>query len=164
MPQIHYLAALLCLAFGLAPSLPAEEPPTLIFGDVQPWLASHCIRCHGPKQKRGKVDLSIFRDEAGVLKQRKLWQRVLTQVDTQEMPPAGEPQLSAEQREQFVKWVRHTLSSADPTNLAERNPGKAPIRRLTRTEYNNSIRDLFGISFDTASAVGMPPLSAFRPP
>ena len=154
MPRLRSSLTLLCLAFGVLPTAAAE--PGLSFRDVQPWLASHCYRCHGVKQKRGKVDLSVFREEAGVLKQRKLWQRVLIQVETQEMPPATEPQLSAAQREQLTGWVRQTLASAEPANPAERNPGKAPIRRLTRTEYNNTLRDLFvGLSFD-AAAVGMP--------
>jgi mono/diheme cytochrome c family protein len=156
MQRLSYITTLLGLLFGYSSASAADEPAALGFRDVQSWLDSHCIRCHGGKHKKAGVDLSSFRDEAGVLKQRKLWQRVLKQLDTQEMPPVNEPQLSVAQREHLVKWVRRTLSSAEPANLAERNPGKAPMRRLTRTQYNNSLRDLFGFSFDAASAVGMP--------
>jgi hypothetical protein len=55
-----------------------------------------------------------------------------------------------------VKWIASTLDAADELDRKKPDPGRSVIRRLTRTEYNRTVRDLLGVDFDTAGAVGMP--------
>jgi hypothetical protein len=45
-----------------------------------------------------------------------------------------------------------------PADCGAPRPGRAPLRRLTRVEYDNTVRDLFG-----ASLGGLRPASAFPP-
>ena len=67
----------------------------------------------------------------------------------------AKPPLPAEQRELLVRWIRQTINTVDCSNPVDRNPGKTVIRRLTRSEYNRTLRDLLGLDFDGAEAVGM---------
>ncbi len=133
----------------------AAEPGTqpLTFPEVRPWLEAHCLRCHGPVKPKGGIDLSAFTDEKSIQRQRKLWRRVLTQIETLEMPPAGAKPLAPGQREQLTLWLKHTLRAADPNNP---DPGPSPIRRLSRAQYDRTLRDLLGLPFSSGAEVGMP--------
>ena len=70
------------------------------------------------------------------------------------MTPA-QPLPKAE-RERLVGWMRTAADYVDCGDPARRDPGPAPLRRLSRVEYDNTIRDLLGIPFDSAREVGMP--------
>jgi hypothetical protein len=133
----------------------AAEPEKRVatFAEVRPWLEMHCLRCHGSVKPKAGIDLSTFTDEQSIQRQRKLWRRVLTQVETLEMPPAGARPLAAEQRDQLTAWLKHTLRAADPDNP---DPGPSPIRRLSRAQYDRTLRDLLGLPFSSGSEVGMP--------
>ena len=119
--------------------------------DIRPLLESHCAACHGPKKKKGDVDLS----KAG-LRDRKLWKKALAQIEAVEMPPEGEKPLSTEQREALLAWLRGAAAVVDCADPAERHPGPPVLRRLNRTEYAATVRDLTGVTFDVAAEVGMP--------
>ena len=58
--------------------------------------------------------------------------------------PDGKPQPSLEERGHLVGWVEQMLDSLDENELA-RDPGRVVLHRLSRTEYNNTIRDLLGV-------------------
>lgn len=62
------------------------------------------------------------------------------------MPPKGLPSPSSEQREAFSTWLYNALK----TDACEDGitPGPAPIRRLNRTEYSATIRDLLNLHLD----------------
>jgi cytochrome c553 len=137
----------------------AAAPPTRSANfarDVKPLLAEFCVRCHGVKATRGGVDLARFADDRSAAREHKLWQRVLDQVRSGEMPPARQPRPSAAQRALLAHWLRRTVATIEHTDPARRDPGPALARRLTRTEYDRTIRDLVGIDFNSAEVVGMP--------
>ncbi len=150
-------ALLLLAAIRFAPLPAADAPAAATFDkDVKPLLASHCLKCHGAEKPRAGVNLTSFADEKSVLKHRKLWRKVMAQIESQEMPPAKEAQLTAEQRERVVGYLKEVVNRVDCNNPSERDPGRTPVRRLNRTEYNRTLRDLLGIDFDSGAVVGMP--------
>ncbi len=57
-------------------------------------------------------------------------------------------------RDLLASWVEQALDAA----IAAKGPDPGPpvIRRLTHGEYRRAVRDLLGIDFDSAGAVGMP--------
>ncbi len=65
------------------------------------------------------------------------------------MPPEGKPQPSTDEREKLTNWLKATLDnfaeSATPTD-----PGRKIIHRLNRLEYNNTVRDLLGVTSNPA--------------
>jgi len=62
------------------------------------------------------------------------------------MPPPKKPQPTPEEKERIAQWIKSAVFKIDPQNP---DPGRVTIRRLNRTEYRNTIRDLLGVNFDT---------------
>ena len=59
------------------------------------------------------------------------------------MPPDGEKPLTPEERQAVAKWVQGELT--DWLAIVQQKEGRSKLRRLSRTEYANTIQDLFGI-------------------
>ncbi|HND55829.1 MAG TPA: DUF1587 domain-containing protein, partial [Pirellulaceae bacterium] len=116
--------------------------------NVIPLVRKYCFECHGEKKQEAEVALHKFSDEAAAQGARATWEKVLELVEGQTMPPAERPQPTAAERRQLVRWLEHTLFDLDCTQ--EHDPGRVTIRRLNRVEYNNTVRDLLGVSFRPA--------------
>ena len=119
--------------------------------DIRPILEASCFKCHGPMKKKGDIDFS----KTG-FKDRRIWKKALLQVEEHEMPPEAEKPLSPEQRATLLAWLRGAAVYVDCSNPAERDPGPPLLRRLNRSEYNATVRDLTGVTFDVASEAGIP--------
>ncbi len=133
-----------------APARAADPAPAADeFGKVAgPFLTKHCTSCHGEKAKKGDLVLTVYRDEASVLKDRKRWEAAVKMVQTGEMPPSTRRRPDPAEAAAFLKTVRGVFERHDRT--AKRDPGHVTVRRLNRTEYNNTIRDLVGVDFNAA--------------
>src|SRR5690349_18202726 len=78
----------------------APEAPDFI-RDVKPLLAEYCYGCHGEK-KKGGLDLRIYRDDASVRHDLHLFEKVLRNLQSHEMPPENKPQPSAAERDRIL--------------------------------------------------------------
>ena len=126
------------------------DPPTKgseFARDVLPFIEKHCLACHNPEKKKANLILSAYREEASIAKDRVVWQAVARMVHTGEMPPSARPRPAVEDVERFNKALGILFDRADQ---GKRDPGRVTIRRLNRTEYNNTIRDLVGVDFQPA--------------
>lgn len=138
------------LLFGVAlaqdreKSSPAAEQ-TAFEKSIQPLLKQYCLPCHGAQRPAGGVNLGAFSDVASIQRDQSTWRKALSQVRERHMPPSNAPQPSPEQRDQLAAWLHHTLNNVDES-LLPRDPGRAPIRRLSRLEYNYTVQDLFGVT------------------
>jgi hypothetical protein len=72
------------------------------------------------------------------------------------MPPSKQAQPSPAQRALLANWLARSVNAHDHADPTKRDPGQALARRLTRTEYDRTIRDLVGIDFNSSEVVGMP--------
>jgi hypothetical protein len=111
------------------------------------FLQKHCLRCHGDKVQQADLSLHVYRNEASVLKDRKVWQSVLKMVSSGEMPPRRRPRPAPAEVQAFVQSVQAIFAQAAHN---ARDPGQVTLRRLNRAEYNNTIRDLIGVDFNPA--------------
>ena len=136
------------LAFLLPVSLAQGQSPDQYQSTVAPFLAKHCLTCHSTKAKAAKLDLERFKDRQAALAERDVWESVAKRVKSGQMPPAGMPKPSPESVQALVAWASEHIDAIDRTRKVE--PGRVTARRLNRAEYNNTIRDLFGISFRPA--------------
>ncbi len=112
--------------------------------DVKPKLDALCLDCHGGKRTKSGVDLAPFTNAPSLYRDPKLWESVARQIEERQMPPDDKPQPTPEERLRLVESLRHLLDDPDPASVP-RDPGATVARRLNRTEYNFTIRDLLGV-------------------
>lgn len=115
--------------------------------EIKPFLNEYCFSCHSDAKRKADLSLEGFTDESTAIKERDIWEKVLLNLRSGEMPPSNKPQPSLDQREKVMQWVETTVLRADCSNP---DPGRVTIRRLNRNEYNNTIRDLVGVDFQPA--------------
>jgi hypothetical protein len=112
------------------------------------FLKKYCIDCHGASEPEADLDLSVFKDNASLIPQRKKWDAILRMVNAGTMPPQDSGQPSTGERLAFLKLTESVFEHHDRT--APPDPGRVTMRRLNRREYNNTIRDLVGVDFNPA--------------
>ncbi len=162
-PSIPVLTSLLLLLGIVAVSHATAQgaalpPPDLreYEARVAPLLKSHCVGCHNAEKAEGGIDLSRLGPPAEAARRRGVWRRAAARVAAGEMPPRGAKGLSRRDRTRMVRWMQSAAEHLDPNDPTARDPGPSVLRRLTRTEYDRTVRDLFGISFDSGREVGLP--------
>lgn len=117
------------------------------------YLKKHCLSCHGADKPEAGLSLHTFSDDKSVLAQAKLWETALARVESGEMPPEEKPRPTAAETAAFVGSVRGVFAKAE---AAGPNPGRVPIRRLNRTEYKNTVRDLLLLDETTDPTTMLP--------
>ena len=116
--------------------------------EVKPLLAKYCLDCHAGKDAEGGVSLDDCKEDAARSTDRGIWLKVLRQVQGKAMPPRDADQPTDAEREALTGWISGFALKPD-CSQGER-PGRVTIRRLNRAEYNNTIRDLFGVAIAPA--------------
>jgi hypothetical protein len=104
---------------------------------VQPFLAKNCANCHNDKLKLGNLSLANPQDA--------VWDKVLDKLSTGRMPPLGAPQPPKADIAMVTAWIERL-----PGRMQTNDPGRVTSRRLNRAEYNQSVRDLLGVSLRPA--------------
>ncbi len=117
---------------------------------VAPFLKKHCVECHGEKDPEGGIALHNFDSEKSVTKSRKVWEKVLPMLQIEAMPPVeeGRERPTHDDYLAVASWLEDKLFNIDCK--LDRDPGRVTVRRLNRTEYNNTVRDLLGVDFEPA--------------
>jgi hypothetical protein len=138
----RWLMLALLAAACPSPSRAARASEDASRGDAaQALLKTYCVRCHNAEKRKGDVDLTALGPRPSTLAGRKVWLRVLEQLQNEEMPPE-DPAPSEAERRHLIGWVEEEVK-VDWSKV--RNPGRVTIPRLTREEYNNTMRDLLGV-------------------
>ncbi|MCM8525590.1 MAG: DUF1592 domain-containing protein, partial [Lentisphaeraceae bacterium] len=114
-------------------------------------LEQHCFRCHNAEKKKGKVDLESFASIKAPLKNVKLWRHALNMAEERTMPPEGKKQPTEEERQDIINWLKGTLE--DTYAQMPDDPGRTVVRKLNRTEYENTLNDLLYIDEDHAADI-----------
>ncbi|XZE21538.1 DUF1592 domain-containing protein [Pirellulaceae bacterium SH449] len=109
-------------------------------------LKRECYDCHGDNSPEGNLSLTQLSEQEFGEPQRQIWWKVLNNVRAGTMPPpdAGS-EITDTERVELANWIKFDVFQINP---ADPDPGKVTIRRLNRTEYTNTIRDLMGIDFN----------------
>lgn len=115
---------------------------------IQPFLAENCIACHSAKKASGELNLEQYKTAAAITEAREQWEHVLLKLRTGEMPPKGAPRPDAAELKAVIGWLESEFDRAD--RMTKPDPGRVTARRLNRAEYNNTVRDLLGVSFKPA--------------
>jgi mono/diheme cytochrome c family protein len=112
---------------------------------VQQKFGKHCFDCHGNGSEEGGFNFeTLASGKYGDDTQAK-WETVWRNVRAQTMPPAEAESPAPEVRSEWVHWIQKDVFKLDPTQI---DPGHVVLRRLNRSEYKESIRELTGVDFD----------------
>lgn len=116
--------------------------------DVKSFIETHCIDCHDDATKKGGLSFEAL-DPAINSTNAREWLKVLEQTERHTMPPADKEQPADEERRTAVLELEARLVA----HAAQQEHRPTVLRRLNRTEYKLTIRDLLQLnvsSFDPA--------------
>ncbi len=142
------LAALAMIGLAATPAATDAPESSAFETTVKPFLAQRCLVCHNAQLKSGGVDLAVFGSAEDVTKDAHTWDTALVKLKTGQMPPEGLPRPDAAEVKAVTEWVEKEFDRVD--QMAPPNPGRVTARRLNRTEYNNTVRDLLGVDIHPA--------------
>ena len=128
-------------------AMEAQQVVDDFHAQVEPLLSTYCYECHDDEVQKGDLNLARFESPEMILAERRQWEDVLENVSMHVMPPLKKTQPSADEREVMASWIDGLLYRFDAENP---DPGRVTLRRLNRTEYNNTIRDLLHVDFSPA--------------
>ncbi|MFT4548136.1 MAG: hypothetical protein ACI8XO_002645 [Verrucomicrobiales bacterium] len=131
MPPIFTIFAV--LVFGCLVASAAEVPS-------RAFINTHCSDCHDASEKKGGLDLTALGTDFSDAENFAHWVKVHDKIESGEMPPKKKAQPPAEEKAVVLKWLRDSLVSSEHK---KRQGGSTALRRLTRAEYENTVRDLF---------------------
>lgn len=106
-------------------------------------LEKYCLSCHDDTAKGGVNLEALSKDEAFWL-EPKTWEKTLNAVRDASMPPAKKEQPTPAERAQVSAWLSAALDNPDPAKVPN-DVGRSVLHRLSRLEYNNTVRDLLGV-------------------
>lgn len=132
------LGAALLLAFAAkncAGATASSPPPSAVFN-------KYCTVCHNARLKTGGFVLDTTQlDHVG--DHAETWEKVVKKLRNESMPPAKMPRPDEATYNATASWLENAL---DRAAAAHPEPGKLPLlHRLSRTEYENAIRDLLAL-------------------
>ena len=140
-----------------APPAKPPAPPAALLSDYArnalPVLQKYCFSCHGVEKSKGGVNFAKYKDTPDMLREPKMWETAVRALADKEMPPESKPQPTDKERDVLWKWIETALKNIDTSKLPK-DPGRITAHRLSRAEYNNTIRDLLGV--DTHPADNFP--------
>ena len=160
---MHPLSRLLLITSALALSMPVgraqldqkgadefelrqKEAKQAYDKQIVPFIKNYCGECHGDKKRKGDITFQYAFKTPGAANFRKLWQDSVANVKAGDMPPEkATKQPSDEERNAFAQAVSLLKY------LSPKDPGTFVPRRLTKTEYGNTLRDVFRVDSSLAS-------------
>ena len=114
-------------------------------------LTKYCVTCHNERLKTAGfvIDPAQFTSAGD---HAESWEKVVKKLRTTAMPPAGAPRPDAATYDAVASALESVL---DRAAAAHPRAGKLPlVHRLSRTEYQNAVRDLLALG-DLPKEVGI---------
>tara|TARA_R110000850_G_scaffold150868_2_gene273683 strand:+ start:2931 stop:5504 length:2574 start_codon:yes stop_codon:yes gene_type:complete len=119
---------------------PSSDPlaPT-----VPEFVETYCLECHDDLSTKGDRDFLPFLDDPNGVASFLALEEILDSLNLGEMPPDKDDvtQPSDDEKQTVIAEITRYLT-AEAATLA---PNETVLRRLTRYEYNNTMRDLLGV-------------------
>jgi hypothetical protein len=112
---------------------------------VEPFVKKYCVECHGNRKSKAGLNLEVALRKPGDSAFSRKWMECIANVNANDMPPDDADQPSDDERQHFLDAL------AQIKYLSARDPGPFVIRRLTKSEYGNTLQDLLGVDATVAA-------------
>jgi mono/diheme cytochrome c family protein len=110
---------------------------------VGPFLKQNCLACHNADTAMSGIRLEQL-DAALEDRHIRLWEAVRRKIGDGTMPPKGAPQPADAERQRVVEWITQGLHVA----RSRPTPKNGIVRRLTVSQYRNTLRELLLLDDD----------------
>jgi mono/diheme cytochrome c family protein len=128
------MLAWILAAFPVLGTAAASSAPTTFF-------QTHCISCHDADTRKGNLDLTSLKPDFANVDTFSRWVMVHDRIANGEMPPKKKPRPAPDEIKEVTAWLSQGLIAAEQARL--NLDSRSDVRRLTRVEYENTLRDLF---------------------
>ncbi len=139
---------LLACHFGFA-LFAAETPRAVMPESHAAVFDKYCMECHDSLTEEGGVNLEDLSFDLNTIQSAELWQKILNAMNSGEMPPDDEPQVSDAEKTAFLQELSVQMVIA--REVLSDSGGVITMRRLNRREYENTVFDLLGVRFKAAA-------------
>ena len=135
-------------AKSAAPKAAAAAPTQAAFDKVvKPLFDSTCSMCHSAGLASGGLNIEQFGTVGSLSSDRDEWDKIVHRLEAGEMPPSAIPRTD-EMKAQIASLVSFASNEFKREDaLVKPDPGRVTARRLNRSEYTNTIRDLLAVDF-----------------
>lgn len=124
----------------------AEAPHNSYGTTIRPFLETYCMDCHGADLQEGGIRFDNVAQQPDLLANHAMWSKVQQQIAVGSMPPQDVDMPPMEQRQLVADFLDKAINQFDCATVD--NAGHVTVRRLNRTEYDNTIRDLLGVDLN----------------
>lgn len=107
--------------------------------ELRPFMETWCLDCHEGSRARSDLDLAVVLDRIDQGEVPASLERIIDRLQRRDMPPEDEPRPDEPAFDHAVLQLEDLLDES-----AGGPPARTTIRRLSRHEYANTIRDLLG--------------------
>jgi hypothetical protein len=136
------IVVLLTAAVTTSGAVPLSPESQAVYNTkVRPFLQAACFKCHADKKTLAGLRLDTLGTDFLSGKTGDIWKEVYDRIGNRSMPPKKEPRPNADEASVVTDWIIQELRNAE--RRAKGLSGRIPTRRLNRTEYANTLRDLF---------------------
>jgi hypothetical protein len=113
--------------------------------DAKPFLKVYCLECHSNRRSKGGLNFETALKDPGGADATLKWKQAIANVGAHDMPPDSADQPPEDEREKFLKALEQVKY------MANKDPGPFIIRRLTKSEYGNTLHDLLAVDAGLAA-------------
>ena len=121
---------------------PTNQPARATSQQLSATVTTYCATCHNARLRT--AGLVLDQDAIDhVAANAERWEKVVRKLEARSMPPPGAPRPDAATYDALKGYLETEL---DRAAASAPNAGKLPLlHRLTRTEYQNAVRDLLAL-------------------
>ena len=141
--QLGLATALLFASCSFAEDFPSPSGPSF-----RALVAEHCFDCHDADSTKGDLNLEAISAQP-TSQHSEVWEKVVRRLRARHMPPAGKKRPDEATYNTLLSGLEGSLEK-----FAAQHPRAGRVdtlRRLNRTEYRNTIRDLLALDIDAAA-------------
>lgn len=145
--------ALLAAAFPVQHGdVSGEQASPMLAQAPHPLIGKYCMGCHDSVERTAGLAFDEMKLDK-VEGDREHWEAVVRRLASGMMPPLNSPRPSPGETAELIQAITFHLDDGSPP------PAPTVLRRLTRTEYKNVVRDLLGLDVDVTTLLPPDPSS-----
>lgn len=115
--------------------------PAFAADNLTEFFRAHCDECHDAQTKQSGLDLSQLKPPGESDESFVPWIKIHDRIEAGEMPPREQPRPSGDAIAATLASLKQSIIAAERARREDQD--RTGLRRMTRAEYENTIRDLF---------------------